>query len=142
MCIIYNEKENYSGGGHVVPPTVYEINWNNKFILTKQHPKDKLKELLLRDYRLHAFDSLKKAGQIDRVHFISDSLSKVKFEINKEAGLFDNFKIENVNDLTFYYLIDTRERALYSTLFLNKQELDIAISKLNVGEFENKIYFD
>jgi hypothetical protein len=142
MCIVYNEKEDHSGGGHVVSPTVYEIEWNDSFIVSKQHPKDDIEELVLNDYRLHAFDSLKKSGQTEQIHSISDSLSKVQFAKHKQAGLFDKFKGKNKKDITLYYLIDTRERSPYSTLFLSKQELDTALVKLNVGQLDKKKYYD
>lgn len=138
MCIVYNEKEDHSGGGHVVSPTVYEIEWNDNFIVAKQHPKNDIEELVLNDYRLHTFDSLKKAGLMEQIHSISDSLSKVKFEVNKQAGLLDKLKGKIKKDLTLYYLIDTRERSPYSTLFLSKQELDTALIKLKVGRFNKR----
>lgn len=142
MCIVYNEKEDHSGGGHVVSPTVYEIEWNDNFIVAKQHPKNDIEELVLNDYREHAFDSLKKSGQMEHIHSISDSLSKVKFEVNKQAGLFDKLKEKNKKDITLYYLIDTREKSPYSTLFLSKQELDSELIKLNVGRLDRRKYYD
>ncbi|MBV6486049.1 MAG: hypothetical protein KFKLKKLM_02681 [Flavobacteriales bacterium] len=142
MCIVYNEKEDHSGGGHVVSPTVYEIEWNDNFIVAKQHPKDDIESIVLNDYREHAFDSLKKSGQMEHIHSISDSLSKVKFAVNKQAGLYEKLKGKTKRDITIFYLIDTRERSPYSTLFLSKHELDSALIELNVGRLDKRKYYD
>ncbi|MFT4526206.1 MAG: hypothetical protein ACI85F_002371 [Bacteroidia bacterium] len=143
MCIVYNENEDHSGGGYVVSPTVYEIEWNDKYISAKQHPRESPEKLILGDYREHAFDSLKKAGQMERIHVVSDSLAKVKFELSKKAGLFSKLSNKEYRkNLTFYYLIDIRDRSPYSTLFLSKSAFESALDSLKVGKFENKRYYE
>jgi hypothetical protein len=143
MGIVYNENEDYSGGGYVVSPTVYEIEWNDKFITAKQHPRESPEKLIIRDYSEHAFDSLKKAGQMERIHVVSDSLAKVKFALNKKAGLFSKLSNrEYRKNLTFYYLIDTRDKSRYSMLFLSATEFESALDSLKVGKFENKRYYE
>ncbi|QHT71246.1 DUF3997 domain-containing protein [Rhodocytophaga rosea] len=109
MCIIHNEKEDYSGGSVVVSNTVFEVEWNNNFIVAKQHPNS----------------------------YVLKSLLK-----NQPKELIDSYLTKNKNEITFYYLIDVKANSLFPTLFFTPQQLELAKKELNVGNFQNKIYYE
>jgi hypothetical protein len=140
MAIVYNEEKDNSGGAEVILPTIFEVEWNNKFIVAKQHPEN-TEETISDTYRKQIFDSLKKSNT-QNMYILSDSLVKKKYSANKETGKFGGFISKSQNEITFYFLIDTRTKTQYATLYFTESELDSAKNKLNVGQLDNKKYFD
>ncbi len=139
MCIIYNESENYSGGAAVVNSTVFEINFNNNYIIAMQHPIEGVKETILHNYREQIFYNSKIEFNSAKVN--TDSLARIKYDEDKLDGKLDNFYGKENKEITLYYLIDVKSKLPNSTLYLTKQELDSALLKLNVGVLDRKIYF-
>ena len=139
MAILFNEKEDYSGGAWIVFPTVFEIEWNDNFIVAKQHPRD-LKEALTNAYYDQFCDSLKSAGS--KNWWIADSLAKNKYQLNRTAGTFDNIFAKGNSENTFYYVIDVKKGELYPTILFSVQELDAVKDKLKIGKLEHRKYYD
>jgi len=141
MCIVYTEKEDYSGGGVIIDRIVYEVEWNKDFIVAKQHPTN-IKRTITEIYVGHKFDSLKKIGLDINIHSIADSLGKKKYALEEQGGRFEITKDQNKNVVTLYYLIDVKTKQYWPTLFLSQEELESAKKTLLVGQLDNRLYFD
>ncbi|MBI3503003.1 MAG: hypothetical protein HY063_14530 [Bacteroidetes bacterium] len=138
MCIVF-KNEDYSNST-VIAPTVFDVEWNNDYILAKQHPAS-FKNAIISDFYPKIFDSLRKNNWEDDIYWRADSLATIKYKKNFKLGLYNDFIDKSKNEITLYYLIDTRFNDKKGKLYLTLSELDKDLIKLNVGKFTNKKYF-
>jgi len=121
----------------VVLPTVFEVEWNNNFIVAKQHPQSTFEAVQQVLYQ-QLIDSLKNRGSTRNMSWKADSLSKRRADIIVNSREFRKTKKEGV---TLYYVIDVRKESS-PMMFMRKSRLDSALVNMRVGELNQKKRFD
>ena len=140
MCLSYPVDENHTLYSTVISSTVFEVQWNDNFIVVKQHPSY-YKVDIINIFRRHIVDSIKLDSNTDKlkIGWKADSLSKKKYELEK--GKFAFLLGKAKKDITFYYLIDVEKNG-NPELFFTAKQLDSALKKRNVGQLNNIKRFD
>lgn len=145
-----NYTTNKGGGGFstvLVDGSVYEVLWNNNFILTKQHPLDSVAELAYNHIRYKLWsDTVKTMNLADNSKLYLDtllnkkvdSIAKADFQKRIEEGDLTFIKNVKQSDITFFYLIDIKNNPEEPTVFFNKVSLNLYLEKLKVGKLTNK----
>lgn len=140
LGVVHYENNISSGGNYIVTPTVFEIEWNDEFIVAKQHPQNNKEDLILSYFREYSFDSLKRAGNIENLYATANELSKAKFELIKKSKSYVSLKSNK--EATLFYIIDIRKNSPVSKLYLSRKEFEASLIELNVGKLEHRKYYD
>lgn len=135
---------------------VYEVQWNDNFILAKQHPEYEVKvEALSQIFHINKRKTMKEKELNNENEFYFDTLlvekvrniSKIEFEKRLENGDLkfinktSNNKNVEENSITFYYLIDIKNNPYVPFVFFHRDSLSFHIDRLKVGEFKHKRNF-
>ena len=119
------------GGGFsavLIDASVYEVLWNDNFILTKQHPEDNISVLAFNQIRQKIWrDTVKRMNLADKSNLYLDTLllnavdnlAKADFQKRLEKGDLTFIKNVKQSDVTFYYLIDIKNNPEQPILFFN-----------------------
>lgn len=141
---------------NLISAYVYEVQWNNNFILAKQYPEYDVKvEALSQIFNKNRRKTMKEKGLNNENEFYSDTIlvekvrntSKIEFEKRLENGdlkfinKISNNKNAEANNITFYYLIDIKKSPKEPIAFFNKDSLNVHIDKSEVGKFKHKRNF-
>ena len=135
--------QNYST---IVLATVFDVKWNDRFIVVRTHPTD-IKESLKMFYTY----KYRKGGLLDRDnnkgYFTQqeiDELNKVDSLAEKDVTeiLKSNNLLNSKGQVTFYYLLDTKDQNQNPLLFLTESGLSIALKANLVGNLTNIKYFE
>ena len=137
MVLTYNNDRgsNYSG---LISATVFEANWNDRFIVVKTHPQDikeSIKSCIYYNY-LNEQKLDKNGNNISKIT-IADSLA----EIEVDKILRTNNLVNTKTRITLYYLLDTKNQGQNPIVFLTENELNKAIQDKQVGHLIHKEYF-
>lgn len=150
---INQNEPNHSFKKNLISAYVYEVQWNDNFILAKQHPEYEVQvEALNQIFHINRRKTMKEKELNNENEFYSDTLlvekvrntSKIEFEKRLENGDLkfinrtSNNKNAEENNITFYYLIDIKNSPKEPIAFFNKDSLNFHIDKLEVGKFKNK----
>jgi hypothetical protein len=145
-----NYNTNKGGGGFstvLVDGSVYEVLWNDNFILTKQHPLDSVAELAYNHIRYKLWsETVKTMNLADNsklyldtlLNKTVDSIAKADFQKRIEEGDLTFIKNVKQSDITFFYLIDIKNNPEEPTVFFNNDSLNLYLEKLKVGKLTNK----
>jgi len=148
-----NYNTNKGGGGFstvLVATSVYEVLWNDNFILTKQHPEDSVAELAYNHIRYKLWrDTVKTMNLSDNSNLYLDTLinktidnyAKADFQKRLVDGDLTFIKNTKQSDITFYYLIDIKNNPEEPIVFFNKDSLNLWLDKLQVGKLTNKLTY-
>ncbi len=147
MSLDYNNDggANYSG---LIRATVFDVQWNERFIVIKTHPED-IRASIKDGYRnLHfkggILDKKNTKGyftqqEIDELHRI-DSLAEKDVDEVLKSNTFLN--ANSKKKVVLYYLLDTKNQNQRPLLFLTENELKIALQKNVVGSLTHSQYFE
>jgi|SRR5690554_5993457 len=153
---INQNEPNLSYKKNLISAYVYEVKWNDNFILAKQHPEYKVQvEARTQIFHKNRWKTMKEKELHNENEFYSDTLlvekvrntSKIEFEKRLEKGDLkfinrtSNNKNAEENNITFYYLIDIKNSPKEPIAFFNKDSLNDHIDKLEVGKFKHKRNF-
>jgi hypothetical protein len=145
-----NYNANKGGDGFstvLVDGSVYEVLWNDNFILTKQHPEDSVAELAYNLIRYKLWrDTVKTMNLADKSKLSFDTLlnkaidnsSKANFQKRLLKGDLTFIKNTKQSEITFYYLIDIKNNPEEPIAFFNKDSLNLWLDKLQVGTLTKK----
>ena len=145
-----NYNTNKGGGGFstvLVDGSVYEVLWNDNFILTKQQPEDSVAELAYNHIRYKLWrDTVKTMNLTDNSKLYLDTLlnktidsnAKANFQKRLVKGDLTFIKNTKQSDITFYYLVDIKNNPEEPIVFFNKDSLNLWLDKLQVGKLTNK----
>ena len=145
--LTYSTEKDGSWSSSLVDGSVYEVLWNDNFILTKQHPEDRVKELACNHIRHKLWrDTVNKMNLADNSKLYLDALLNKKIDdyakadFQKRLASGDLIFINNTkqSDITFYYLIDIKNKPEEPIVFFNKDSLNLWLDKLQVGKLTNK----
>ena len=137
------------GGGFssvLVSAYVFEVLWNDRFILTKQHPLESAKILAQDKIRFKIWRDTVKTMRLSpnsNIYLDSslnkgiDSIAKADFVKRLENGDLTLLKNKKQSDITFYYLIDIKNNPEEAIIFFNVDSLNLSLEKLKVGKFTN-----
>ena len=146
-----NYNTNKGGGGFstvLVDKSVYEVLWNDNFILTKQHPEDSVAELAYNHIRhkiwRNTVRTIKLIDNNKQLYFDTllnktvDNIAKADFQKRLDKGDLTFIKNTKQSDITFYYLIDIKNNPEEPIVFFNQDSLNLWLDKLQVGKLTNK----
>jgi len=141
---------------NLISAYVYEVQWNENFILAKQHPEYEVQvEALSQIFHINRRKIMKEKRVSNEDEFYSDTLlvekvrnkSKIEFEERLENGDLkfinntSNHKNAEENNITFYYLIDIKNNPYEPFVFFQNDSLNFYIDRLKVGKFKHKLNF-
>mgnify|MGYP006906385556 CR=1 FL=1 len=141
---------NIGGGGFsriLVGSAVYEVQWNDNFILTKQHPEEKIESLIYSKIRFKIWRDIThpmKLKDHTELYFDTllnnkvDSIAKGEFQRRMSNGELSFIKTTKREDLSLYYLIDIQNAPQLPILFFSIDSLNYCLDKLKVGKLTNK----
>jgi hypothetical protein len=151
MSLDYNNDEahnqNYST---IILETVFDVKWNDRFIVVKTHPAD-IKESIrliseykhLRNDERFKIDSSRNSFTQQEVDAINDANVLAKKEadsIAKSISLLKGKEHSN-GQVTLYYLLDTRNQNQIPSIYLTENELNVALRQRQVGVLNHSKYF-
>ncbi len=140
MTLSYSDKgeEPYT---QIVPPTIFEAQWNDRFIIVKSHPQE-FKKTVTEALHYNFIKDLQKDTGVKNIEYKADKLAEKEYYRLLKSGEFDKIKKENKNQFTIYYLLDTKDQNKQPIIFFTEKELDAALQELKVGELPNKKYYE
>lgn len=140
MTLCYSDE----GGpvySNLIAPTIFEVQWNDRFIIVKSHPED-FKTSVTDVLRNNILKELAKDSTLENIGYTADTLSEREYSRLLQLGEIDEFDKKNKNNVTIYYLLDTNNQNQDPLLFLTEPELKLALEELNVGVLTNKLYYE
>lgn len=145
--LTYSKEKDGSWSSRLIDGSVYEVLWNDNFILTKQHPEESVAELVYNHIRYKLWsDTVNKMNLADNSKLYLDTLlnktiddyAKAEFQKRLVSGDLTFINNTKQSDITFYYLIDIKNKPEEPIVFFNKDSLNLWLDKLQVGKLINK----
>ena len=141
MMLLYKEKEAY-GSDIVVDETVFYVEWNNNFIIAKQHPnkQEEIEKRLFKyskEYNAYLLDNPSDTIYLSKDDSIYKKDGKWLHISNGWNGVDSLYPYKGE---TFYHLIDIRNKEYKLYTFDSEQELDSARIVFNIPpKLKNKL---
>lgn len=146
-CLTYSTEKDGSWSSVIIDGSVFEVLWNDNFILTKQHPEDSVAKLAYNHIRHKLLrDTIKSMNLVDNsklyldsmLHRAIDNAATSEYQKRLINGDLTFIKNTTQSDITFYYLIDIKNNPKEPIVFFNKDSLNLWLDKLQVGKLTNK----
>ncbi len=126
---------------NLIAPTIFEVQWNERFIILKSHPKD-FKASITEVLRNEFFKELAKDSTLENIAYTADTLSEKEYYRLLQSGKFEEINHKHKQKATIYYLLDTRNQNQDPKLFLTETKLKNALIELSVGNLPNRQYYE
>ena len=151
--LTYSTEKGGGGFSTLVDGSVYEVLWNDNYILAKQHPEDSVSVIAYNHIRgkiwSDTIKTMKLSGNINSKQYLDtllnpelnkavDIIAKVNFNKRIMTGDLTFIKDVKQTDISFYYLIDIKNNPEEPIMFFKKESLNLWLEKLQVGKLTNK----